>query len=279
MGVESDRERLVNEMSGASTAADGVDEFDQVQLTAMPLSGITHRFGVEGLTKRFMIALDDLSEPDRDACRRALGLAKYLHRNDVYAEHPYATRLLRVAIRLIRDYGVTEPSVITAAVLHDSLEDHPDELIELAVRAGFNPEDGFEAVAALTDRITADLIQGVTNPLKPPDLTESQRRALYADNVRTKIAESFEVYLIKLSDFTDNAVGLHWSEGQEIIVRLAQKYLPVFQIFLDQTATYEASGFLGPSEAAIARSQLTAGARQCRRFLALSDSAGQSVRA
>jgi hypothetical protein len=52
--------------------------------------------------------------------------------------------VLRTTIRIIAYYEVTDIDVIAAALLHDAVEDHPEEL------AGDRPGDATEA--ALVDR-------------------------------------------------------------------------------------------------------------------------------
>ena len=61
---------------------------------------------------------------DRDRARDALALACRLHAADRRQREPYANHLLRVAIRILSHYRVTDPDVACAALLHDAVEDH-----------------------------------------------------------------------------------------------------------------------------------------------------------
>ena len=64
---------------------------------------------------------DPTREPHRDAATR-------LHADARRVREPYLNHLLRVAIRIIRYYGITDVDVLTAALLHDAVEDQPEDL-------------------------------------------------------------------------------------------------------------------------------------------------------
>jgi (p)ppGpp synthase/HD superfamily hydrolase len=67
---------------------------------------------------------------DRDALafiRRAYELAESVHASQMRDEGtPYILHPLRVAIALVDELGVTSPTLISAALLHDVIEDSPD---------------------------------------------------------------------------------------------------------------------------------------------------------
>src|SRR3569833_2234691 len=83
-------------------------------LMSMPLHAITEVYGEAGLRERL-----------------PLELAARLHADDRRVREPYLNHLLRVAIRIIKYYGVRDVDVLTAALLHDAVEDHPAELAAL----------------------------------------------------------------------------------------------------------------------------------------------------
>ena len=104
---------------------------DQRRLLAtMPLHAITSTYGEEGLRERFALEIASWPDADRARLERALDLATRLHAGDRRDREPYLNHLLRVAIRIISHYGVHDPDVICAALLHDAVEDHPDELAQ-----------------------------------------------------------------------------------------------------------------------------------------------------
>lgn len=259
------------------------DAYERLQLEALPLSGLTHTRGVDGLARRFLLVVENLPADEQALCHRALLLALRLHRKDIYKGLPYACHLLRVAIRLARDYAVTDGRLLSAAVLHDSIEDHADDLVALARlltggdggAATTEPDvavtesmTAATALASLVDERVAAIVTGLTNQPAPATADADERRQLYADNVEAKIAGSFEVFLVKLSDFTDNAVGLQWSEDAAKTAKVASKYLPVFDVFENQVSVYAAEGRLTPAQAQLAVTTLETGREQCVRFVA-----------
>src|SRR5690349_12052512 len=97
-------------------------------LLSMPLHAITEVYGEAGLRDRFALELESFADPDRKQLTEALDLAATRHADDRRVREPYLNHLLRVAIRIIRYYGVRDTDVLVAALLHDAVEDHPAEL-------------------------------------------------------------------------------------------------------------------------------------------------------
>src|ERR1700733_4720976 len=119
-------------------------------LLSMPLHAITEVYGEPGLRERLLLELEQFPPADRERLVEALGLAARLHADDRRGREPYLNHLLRVAIRIIRYYGVHDVDVLTAALLHDAVEDHPAELSGLA--GGTHPELTRGALAELARR-------------------------------------------------------------------------------------------------------------------------------
>lgn len=280
---------LLDEEPGRRALFDPPDVYERLQLEALPLSGLTHTRGVDGLARRFLLVVENLPADEQALCHRSLLLALRLHGKDTYKGLPYACHLLRVAVRLARDYGVGDGCLLSAAVLHDSIEDHADDLVALTRRLAAGPDGGAAAaeptaeptawptiepmtaaaaLALLVDERVATIVTGLTNQPSPPSADADERRQLYADDVAAKIAGSFEVFLVKLSDFTDNAVGLQWSEDAAKTAKVASKYLPVFDVFDHQVSVYAAEGRLTPAQAQLALTTLETGREQCVRFVA-----------
>jgi len=97
-------------------------------LAQMPLHAITSVHGQAGLAARLMLDLAAFSPADRNRVEQALGLASRLHARDRRQREPYLNHLLRVAIRIISHYRVSDPDVVCAALLHDAVEDRPGGL-------------------------------------------------------------------------------------------------------------------------------------------------------
>ena len=95
----------------------------------MPLHAVTAMYGEQGLRARFAAEIARFPDPaGRERAARALRLAGHLHAADRRQREPYVNHLLRVALRIIRHYGVNDLDVICAALLHDAVEDHADGL-------------------------------------------------------------------------------------------------------------------------------------------------------
>ena len=146
------------------------DEEQQI-LTVMPLHAISAVYGEQGLRARLAIETARLGDaPGRQKVSDALDLAGRLHSADRRQREPYVNHLLRVTLRISCHYGVRDPDVICAALLHDAVEDHASDLAP----AGDHPA----ALAVLADRFgpqVADLVEAVTNPVYLPG---RQRRAV-----------------------------------------------------------------------------------------------------
>jgi (p)ppGpp synthase/HD superfamily hydrolase len=175
-------------------------------LLSMPLHAITEVYGEDGLRDRFLMELEPFPATERETLVEALGLAARLHAGDRRVREPYLNHLLRVAIRIIRYYGVHDVDVLTAALLHDAVEDHPEELAGFA--GGTHTELSDAALAELSRRFNprvAELVRSVTNPEYDPGRDRHEQ-------YRAHVAESLErdpwARVIKVSDFTDNGVGV-----------------------------------------------------------------------
>jgi hypothetical protein len=190
-------------------------------LATMPLHAITALHGEAGLRERFAIEIAPLPAEDRARIGRALDLAARLHAGDRRQREPYVNHLLRVAIRIITYYGVTDADVICAALLHDAVEDHAAGLAP-----GGGQPDALDAIAAGFGPRVAGLVEAVTNPEFAPG---RDRHAQYRDHVAESLLASPWARVIKASDFTDNGVGLIHTTGPAVS-RLARKYAPLVPV-------------------------------------------------
>ncbi|MEU5831319.1 HD domain-containing protein [Micromonospora tulbaghiae] len=202
-------------------------------LATMPMHAITEIHGEPGLLARFRLEIEAFDEAARDRLTEALDLAADLHRDDRRVREPYLNHLLRVAIRLMHHYQVRDVDVIVAGLLHDAVEDHPAEL------AGLDPGTGAEAtpaaLAALSDRFgarVARLVAAVTNPAYDPGRDRDEQ---YREHVATSLEREPWARVIKVSDFTDNGVGVIHTVGPKV-TRAATKYRPLVPVFRDLVA-------------------------------------------
>lgn len=155
----------------------------------------------------------------------AATMASFLHRRQTrfvrggmplvpYIEHP-----LRVALRLVR-WGVQDPNLVAAALLHDVVEDCSEELLSVF---GQPNETALRCLARLYGAELAQHVQQVTNP------ADVVYAASYQLHVAALAWSGTSAVLIKASDLKDNAGSIRHQlgYGQDArMLRLLRKYLP-----------------------------------------------------
>jgi (p)ppGpp synthase/HD superfamily hydrolase len=207
------------------------------QLLIMPLHAITEIHGEAGLHRRLTLELDRLPTGTRRVVGDATAWAAQLHAHQRRTREPYLNHLLRVTLRVLCYYRITDPDVLVAAVLHDAVEDQPWSMIGRPTGHGPPPRD--EALAVLTTRHgprVARLVAALTNPEYGPG---ADRTRQYLEHLATALAGEPWARVIKLSDFTDNGVGIIHTIGPKV-QRSARKYtgaVPVLRALLDRTDT------------------------------------------
>jgi (p)ppGpp synthase/HD superfamily hydrolase len=193
-------------------------------LKTMPLHAITEVYGEEGLRERFRLEVERFDAAERPRLYDAFALAADLHRDDRRTREPYLNHLLRVAIRLAHHYEVRDADVIVAGLLHDAVEDHADEL------APPGAEDPMAAaLEALGERFgarVARLVAAVTNPEYDPARDKHEQ---YREHVAESLEREPWARVIKLSDFTDNGVGVIHTVGPKV-QSAATKYRPLVPV-------------------------------------------------
>jgi (p)ppGpp synthase/HD superfamily hydrolase len=117
----------------------------------------------------------------------AISFAARAHHHQVRkdGQTPYAAHPFRVCLVLRHVFGVDDPRVLTAAVLHDTIEDTPTDHDDLAER--FGPE-----VAGWVGALTKDM-----------RLPEEAREEAYH---RVLASAPWPVVVCKLADIYDNVV-------------------------------------------------------------------------
>lgn len=199
-------------------------------LKTMPMHAITEIYGESGLRERYSLEISRFAPEDKRRLEDALELAAELHAEDRRVREPYLNHLLRVAIRLMKHYDVDDVDVIVAAVLHDTVEDHPAELAGAAAASTADAEAVVNAaLAVLAVRFgprVAELVRAVTNPIYDPARCADEQ---YREHVQTSIAANPWARVIKVSDFTDNGVGVIHTTGPKV-VRIATKYRPMVPV-------------------------------------------------
>lgn len=190
-------------------------------LVGMPLHAVTSVHGEAGLRERLLAEIAQFPAADRARADGALALASRLHARDRRQREPYANHVLRVAIRILSHYRVNTPDVVCAALLHDAVEDHAED-----IAAGGTRQAAFALLAAQFGERTAELVAAVTNPVWEPGRDNHKQ---YREHVTVSLAASPWARVIKASDFTDNAVGLIHTTGPKLS-KLAGKYRPLVPV-------------------------------------------------
>ena len=203
-----------------------MEGIEREYLKIMPIHAVTEVYGVDGLRALFEVESEAFPDEERATLLRAERVASRLHAADKRVREPYANHLLRVAIRIIRHYEVRDPEVVVAALLHDAVEDHPDDLADLAGAAERAEGSRYAALAVLRRAFSprvAELIEAVTNPDYDP---ARDKREQYREHVVASLEVNPWARVIKLSDFTDNGVGIIHTTGPKVR-KASAKYAPL----------------------------------------------------
>lgn len=198
-------------------------------IALMPLHAVTETLGNEGLIRRFIIETERFSPTDRLRLNTAFNWAMDIHAGERRQREPTTNHLLRVAIRIMHHYKSDDVDLICAALLHDSVEDHADLIV-----GSFDPSP-YEAYRVLESRFGKDvatLVESVTNPSFDP----SKKIEQYQHHVRELLLKGDpRSRLLKVSDFTDNALGSKYMDTEGATYR-AHRYLPLVDIFKEAIA-------------------------------------------
>jgi hypothetical protein len=187
----------------------------------MPLHAITAVYGEAGLRQRLLIETARFSLAERGRIGAAVELMSRLHEQDRRQRESYVCHPLRVTIRILSHYRVSDPDVTCAALLHDTIEDHHGD-----IAPGGGREAALAVVAGQFGQHTAELVAAVTSPPWDPGRDKHEQ---YREHVAERLGASPSARVVKVSDFTDNAVGLFHTSGPSL-PRRAAKYRPLLPV-------------------------------------------------
>lgn len=138
----------------------------------------------------------------------AVAFAARAHKGQLRKDNqtPYASHAFRVSLITRHVFGVEEPAVLTAAVLHDTIEDTPTDYDELAEHFGTE-------VAGWVAALSKDM-----------RLPETEREQAYEANLATA---PWQVRVCKLADIFDNLMDSRHtrSEMRARTLRRSRRYL------------------------------------------------------
>jgi (p)ppGpp synthase/HD superfamily hydrolase len=193
---------------------------------------------------------------DTASLTAALELAAYVHRDDARGNRKnlpvdsYVTHPFRLVLRLLR-YGCRDGAVLCAAALHDTMEDHPGEVVTLlggtpggSLARPTGQDRAVDLLAATFGPDVSRIVAAVTNPPRPARESEDERHDAYRAHVAEVVADA-QAFLVKFADFVDNAGSLrHMADGRRR-ARLAKKYVPLVPVFRSALDAHRASLSLG----------------------------------
>jgi 5'-deoxynucleotidase YfbR-like HD superfamily hydrolase len=194
---------------------------ERLLLAVMPLHAITVLHGEGGLRERLLLESGRFPAGKRRRVDAALALMSRLHERDRRQREPYSCHPLRVTIRILSHYRVTDADVACAALLHDTVEDHAGD-----IAPGGSRHDALAVLAGQFGARTAGLVAAVTSPPREPG---RDRHEQYREHVAKSLDASPWARVVKVSDFTDNAVGLFHTTGASL-PRRAAKYRPLVPV-------------------------------------------------
>lgn len=196
-----------------------------------------------------------LPAADAEQIRTAMDVAWRLHEGQFRRSTtiPYITHPLSNLQRLL-DYDVTDPDMLAAAALHDCVEDCSDVYAE---KIGVDVSDETETRAVTQQAIdetfgidTGDIVAAVTNELDTDGARSTeQKHARFVAHARNQIAANFGAFMVKFSDFLDNAGTLKDAEFSDPKRKkvLAAKYLPLAPAFREVADEHERNGLMNLS--------------------------------
>lgn len=179
----------------------------------------------------------DQKEQFNKKLKEALDLALEIHKDQKpRPDGPYINHILRVSTRIIEEYGVKDPEIVIAALLHDSVEDQAEKLAHLVDSSALS-SDREKALFFIKNTFgerVEKIVKKLSNPeRKTEELSPQEKNNIYKEHVKEAI-EDPDVLLIKLSDFSDNVLNLESVLDPIRRLKLSKKYLPVIEIFIQR---------------------------------------------
>lgn len=169
--------------------------------------------------------------------RDAMSIAALAHRHQTRPgrhgfPEQYITHPLRNTLRNIR-FGCLDIDVLAATALHDTVEDQAEQLVLLLGGDAAAPArtEALRRIDGHFGTAVANIVDAVSNPPTPAGLSRAQKNELYAEHVTATITDP-RVFLVKASDFLDNAGSLGDLRDADKRNRLRNKYSPLVPVFL-----------------------------------------------
>ena len=178
--------------------------------------------------------------PDKERIFDALTVMLDIHsdQKDRPDGQPYVNHPLEVALQVLGEYKITDPDLVIAALLHDSFEDQEAKLATLCLPGkGSNWDGSYELLEEkLSERFgrrAVKLIKQLTNPDFNGITDQQKRNRLYLNHFKNLFLDKDpSASLIKIADFSRNALQLDLIEQGPKKAKLLKKYCPVIKFLL-----------------------------------------------
>jgi len=219
----------------------------------------------EGLFRTILDSGPEWSEEERGMVVGAYNLGRAVHKDDRHRDKPYVYHLLRNTARISKYLHINDPEILAGSILHDSVEDHPDEIIAYSMFGTTEPPAGvslpqdpvFKQQIALkhievlfTPRV-ARMVAGMTNPPvddSSPKMPYAEKIQAYVSHVKKEI-ENPDVAIGKFSDaIGDNGGGINHGDNDDPTKKLhfMNKYSKLVPIFAERFAEQDIQEMLDP---------------------------------
>jgi len=161
----------------------------------------------------------NISEEKIEDVKKSYDLASFIHKDQFrQSGEPYISHPLTVAENII-NMRVYDTDTICAALLHDTIEDAPEE---------FNFTK--ETVAELINPTVAELVDGVTKLRKFDFATKEERSNANTRKIINGLTKDIRIIIVKLADRLHNMHTLEYkrSEKQRLIaLETMELYVPI----------------------------------------------------
>jgi len=173
-----------------------------------------------------LLSVDTLKQPDRVMITRALALAEEVHekhfrmpyKHDPPARSPFIVHPMRVALILLEELNITHREVLSAALLHDVVEDSDPPITTHDLEQKFG-------------RNVALIVSIITRPA--PDKAIARQQQLETYYGRIAKANTYS-RIIKLAERLDNLRDLLAVDNpdfqKEYLIQTWEVYMPIAQV-------------------------------------------------
>lgn len=140
-----------------------------------------------------------------------------------YFRHP-----LRVATRILVEFGVDDRVVLEAALHHDTIEDR-----SIQYNGDSNKKEALDYMDTVNHEV-AQVVSGLTRPDYPRGVSQSEKDKLYFEHVIENCDQDQRILVVKLSDFMDNTGRLDELKDEDFRQKLTNKYFPLVEYFKER---------------------------------------------